>query len=715
MIQVCNFCFAQTNSLNGKIIDSKSNKPIKNAVINIANSSINTTTNSEGEFQLDNVTIPSTLIIMSTGYISNKVEITENNPICVWLAKGKNETNPSSPSQHQISALKAESSTNSGTIMSEASNTIDVSTSQTHPQKTNELKKVETKYYRPSISTVVEVDGIRNGAIIANKLNTLEMNVKFDDHRIDVPFKHKSEDLNKYLEKVSRALVAKWYNRNSNGDFNNSLLAERGLLSANDADAMAAKAAMIDRREMIGEKLLNKSYVFIYFLNGIKTMEEIYNERDAKNRKYQKDYKPEKRDLEGFVLNYTVTAYRLNMTDSVMNLFGKNLWSDSQNHNIDNVARWDTTSFPMVYITSITKEISSTQPKDPKDPQYTYSKKASSEELLERMPQSMQNTAIDEFENIVEDFKVKTSVFSTKPLSAKIGTKENLKRCDRYFIYEIELDANNNQIKKRKGVARAVNVVDNSGVASGDTKPSTFRQQGGKAVYEGMLMEAKKDIGTTASLGYSVMNTNKALGGIKLNVDQLITFSGTDNLYFGLDLAANVFSGINPGNISAEGISITDGTQTFSGYTVALSANFSKEIYFTTKGNIFLRPAMGVGVSLYNLTSSSDKSIEFTIPDPEKNSKKIHNPFYSWTSWFVPVNCAVGMNLSPRVVLEVKPELMARFGARTGSMKVNGKDKSFKLKQNTSDASDDMKSWGFDKIDKMSIYSGINVNLRVRF
>jgi hypothetical protein len=465
-------------------------------------------------------------------------------------------------------------------------------------QKTTETKKVETKYFRPSVSTAAEDNGTRNGLIIAKKLNTMEMNVKFDDHRIDVPFKQKSEDINKYLGKVSRAVVAKWFNRDSNGDFNSSLLAERGLLSANDADAMAAKAASIDRREMIGEKLLSKSYVFLYFLNSIKTMDEVYNETDARNRKYQKDYKPVKRESEGFVLNYTVGAYRLNFNDSVMAVFYKDLWSDSKNHNSENVARWDTTSFPLVYLTSITQETQSTQPRDPKDPVYTYSKKATSEELLERMPLGMQNSVIDEFENRIEDFKVKTSIYSTKPLSAKIGTKENLKKCDRYFIYEIEMDANNNQIKKRKGVARAVNVVDNTGVATGDTKPSTFQQQGGRTVYEGMLLEAKKDIGTTVTLGYSLMNTTKAFGGVKLGVDQLITFSGTDNLYFGVGLTANVFSDINPGNISAEGYEITDGSQTFSGYTAALSANFSKEIYFTSRGNIFLRPAIGAGISL---------------------------------------------------------------------------------------------------------------------
>jgi hypothetical protein len=721
VVQVCNLAFAQTINLTGKILDSKSNKPLAGISINVNNSSAESKTNSNGEFEIANLKIPSTLIVTGTGYISNRIEVAEDNPICIWLTKGNN-IKSAIPSSTPVSIPSSIPTSNSNQVEQSKITTAHTATpvSTVTPttsvvQKVTADQKVETKYYRPSIATAIENNDTRNGLIIANKLKTLEMNVKFDDHRIEVPIKKKSDDLKNYMEIVSRAVVAKWYGRDAKGDFNSNLLAERGLLTANDADAMAAKAASIDRRDMLGEKLLGKTYVFMYFLNGIKTMDEVYNETDARNRKYQKDYKPVKRELEGFVLNYTVGAYRLNFNDSVRAMFNQNLWSDSNNHNSENVARWDTTSFPLVYVTSITKEIQSTQPRDPKDPIYTYTKKATSQELLEQMPLSMQNTAIDEFENKIEDFMVKTSIFGTNPLSAKIGKKENLKRCDRYFIYEIEVDANNNQVKKRKGVARAVNVVDNTGVATGDSKPSTFQQQGGKTVYEGMLLEAKKDIGTTVSLGYPVMSTTKALGGIKLGVDQLITFSGTNNLYFGIGLTANLFSDINPGNISAEGYEITDGTQTFSGYTAALSANFSKEIYFTRRGNIFLRPAIGAGISMYNLTSSSDKSIEFTIPDPENSSKKINNPFYSWTSWFVPVNCAVGLNITPSIVVELKPEIIARFAARTGSIKINGKDKSFKLKQNTTNASDEMKSWGFDKIDKMSIYSGINVNLRVRF
>ena len=583
-------------------------------------------------------------------------------------------------------------------------------------------KKVETKYFRPSISTIIEEPSTRNETLITEKLKTIEFNVKFDDHRIDIPYKAKAQDMDSYLKKVSNVVVSKWFNRDAKGNFNTDLVAQRGEYTSNDADAMQAKAASVDRRQMLGEKLLSKTYVFYYKINNIKTMEEVYDETDAKNRKTMTVFKPVKRESEGFQMSYSVSAYRLNFNDSVSNVFNNNYWSDINNQNMANVAKWDTVSFPFVYVTSITGLSESSQPKDPKFYTENKIKKQTNQELLESFSGMMLSTAFDKFSNTIEDFKVKATVCNTKPLSAKIGTKEDLRRDDRYFVYEIELDANNNQVKKRKGVARAVLVSDNKGVATGSTTPSTFQQQGGRSLYEGMLIEAKRDIGTVVSGGYSMINPNKALGGIKLGVDQLMRLGNSSNVYFGLDLSINSFADINPGYISALDKDdndlgwLTNGDDKFSGFTAAIAANFSKEIYFTQKGNIFLKPAIGVGISLYSINSSDNSDISFTIPDPDDNSKEIHNPYYSWTSWYVPASFALGINLTPSIVLEAKPELIARFAARTGSVTLsNGESISYKLKQNTTDATDEMKSWGFNKIDKLNINPALNISLRLRF
>lgn len=582
-------------------------------------------------------------------------------------------------------------------------------------------KKVETKYYRPSITTAIEKPTTRNETLIIEKLKTLEMNVKFDDHRIDLPYKKSEESMDNYLKMVSNAVVAKWYNRDAKGNFNTDLLDERGLNTANDADAVQAKAAIIDRRKMLGKKLLSKTYLFFYKINTIKTMQEVYNEIDARNRKIMTEFKPVKRDKEGFQMNYSVSAYRLNFNDSVSNVFYNNYWSDINNQNNENIAKWDTASFPMKYVTSISETIESSQSNDPKFYAETKIKRLSSEELLANFSGSMQSTAFYKFSNTIEDFKIKATVCSTDPLSAKIGTKEDLKRDDRYYVYEIEQDANNNQVKKRKGVARAVLVSDNKGIATGDTKPSTFQQQGGKNLYEGMLIEAKNDKGIVASAGFSLLNPNKALGGLKLGADYLMRLENSSNAYFGIDLSINTFADINPGHVSALDKDdndlgwITNGTDKFSGYTAAIAVNFSKEIYFTQKGNIFLKPAIGIGIAMYSLNSSDNSSLVFTISDPDDSEKEIHNPYYSWTSWYVPASFALGINLSPSIVLEAKPELITRFAARTGSVRVGDEDISFKLKQNTTNATDEMKSWGFNKIDKLTINPALNVSLRLRF
>ncbi len=565
---------------------------------------------------------------------------------------------------------------------------------------------VNTKYLRPSLTTLFFQPKNSAEKVIVNKMAGLPVINKFDDNRINFNYfstqttneNQKKAEMLRYVELASNPILAKWWNRDQNGDFNADFVSKRGGYSAIDADVIQANASKTNRIEMIGAELIGKSYVFLYQIAEVLTMEQVYDKKDAINRQYS-NYKPVARDDEGYEVSYNVYAYKLNFNDSVAAVFYNDYWTDAQNHNAQKVSKWSTATFPMAYKTSYRETIRSTQPKDPKSSAYLSKKKKSMNELLEDAAVIIQSKSVEELGMKLEDFKAVVSVFKTKPLSAKLGTKESLYIDQRFFVYEIEMDANGNQNKVRKGVARVKEIADNNTTATGTTKPSVFQQQGGKKLYEGMLMESKEDRGFLFSAGYNSSASDMSVGGINLAIDYRISrISKVPGLAFGIDFRINPMSDVNPGNNG-----ITNGIDNFSGFTYAFDLNCSKEMYFTRKGNIFVKPSIGVGYMSYYFTSSDDSSILFTVPDPDDNSKTIHNKDYEWSSIYVPLTFSLGINLSPNLVLFVKPGYLVKFATTTG----NG--------GNLVPSGNYTDNWGFDKLDILSGKTTLTFNLSYRF
>ena len=109
-------------------------------------------------------------------------------------------------------------------------------------------------------------------------------------------------------------------------------------------------------------------------------------------------------------------------------------------------------------------------------------------------------------ERKIEDFRVKTPVYSVDPIAAKIGKKESLRTDQRYFVLEYQMNRKGETVTKRKGVVRAKHVIDNRKVATGQsTDVSTFYQIGGHRVDPGMLMQQRNDLGLGVSVGTALV------------------------------------------------------------------------------------------------------------------------------------------------------------------------------------------------------------------
>lgn len=566
-------------------------------------------------------------------------------------------------------------------------------------------QKVETKYMRPSALNLFFAPTDDEQQIVIQKFKSLPMVSKFDDHSVDffdlkpnlppMPRKPSSEAsltaLNQYYKKVqeidslkkiaitqyigsvSKPIVGLWWSRDANGDFSTELVSQRGSFTATDADVLADNAAATTRLEMLGEQLLNKTYCLLYEINQIRTMQEVYDEMDAAGAKV-KGYKPVERTQEGYQMEYTVNLYKLNFGDSVSALFYQNLWTSIENHDANKVRAWDNASFPMEFIKNYSGSVSSVQPIDPKSSYYIIKKRKTMNELLEDLPYATQENAITYFTKKVEDFQIKVTIYEEYPLTAKIGTKEGLKLDQRFFIYEIQLnEKTNQQVKKRKGVARATSKISNNNqMATGETLPSKFKQQGGKKIYQGMLMIEHNDIGMQLSAGYRTNGADAAMSGVYLGLDYNVSkmlgkfLSGNSTpggIYLGASITVNTMNDVTPGHISAYGPEswATDEGE-WSGNTLALDLTLSKEMYITQKGNIFLLPSATYGVSTINFSKMGEQSLTTDLNLDESQMKQ-----YYWGARTIQFGFGIGANLGPRLALILEPKYVMKASYTDGN------------------------------------------------
>lgn len=542
-------------------------------------------------------------------------------------------------------------------------------------EQINEIQKVETRFFRPSVTNVYFDSDNGVASKILDNLSDRKVEERFDDHTLNIA-SLKGNDIKPYLGELSRAIVAKWFNRDGKGNFDTKLVASRGNYTAVDADVLESNAAAVNRVEMLGEKLLSRSYLLVW---SVPAAEEKTLEKGGKL----------------YNAECSLQVYKLGWTKEVETNFYENYWSDSQNYNAANVAKWDTATFPMELVYEKTFKKSSSDSKfDPMKMLSDLKTKAMSS--FSKEPSSVEPEEVDPIQPIsdklyshayylldknLDDFKVKTSVYSQYPIKGKLGKKESLEEGQRFFIYELRQDDNGNQTKKRMAVARVKTAADNFKAANdGETNEddfSVFQQQGGKHVYESMLLERKPELGFSVAAGYSFSPGNKGFSGLE----------PTLRYRYGLSNIFGVTGILNTGTLEKSDIKVT---------AISVFGFYEREFYFTNKGNFYVAPSLGVGMSLYTVATSNSGS-----------SGQSKNP--SIGSYALNLQVGAFYNLHPLVKLYAKLGAISTFGYTDTSKEVvlTQASKEY-LKENE-------KGWGFDKIDGFGFSPTISAGVIVNF
>lgn len=350
--------------------------------------------------------------------------------------------------------------------------------------------------------------------------------------------------------KISNELVAYWWGQDSTGSYSTERVIERGLATA----SVKEMEAMDDRKRSIsavaddGEKLLDNSLLVVYDFRNFSTYEEEYNETDRRNRERARQskgkikFEPVERIYRGYTGDVTVRIYRLKFLGEPAAMFYNSMWVDASTDETARAERreaFQSYSFPVELVASNSFNINGSQRRDTEskssesdselgDLISTLSKAVSKpktmDELFVEMISSGRSQAYDMLLNLTA---VRATLYGTKPLQARIGSREDLQIDSRYFVYAYKLKANGDTVRRRKAVIRAKKVsnnkLDSEGRVRTDVEPSEFYAITGVGIQPGMLMIEKRDLGLFVTAGYAFLGET---AGLDLRVDYMFSKSG---------------------------------------------------------------------------------------------------------------------------------------------------------------------------------------------
>jgi hypothetical protein len=369
---------------------------------------------------------------------------------------------------------------------------------------------VPTTYDRSSLTTFyIDFPAGSHWKVAKSKVDSVMFSDKYDNNNYDGRFLAPSityesaignmtEAIRKelYNANVGRKIIAKWYNRQPDGTMDMELVHQRGRFTATDADFLKAQTSKRGNAalEDYGNRLVNLSYILVIHISDIKTMGEA-------------GFK----GMKGWQAKANGYLYRINFNDEIRNAFYDTWIYDDDSEEVKEQKRraFEQLDIPIEPVINKSLSITASQSENDKGLGLLVKSK-STDQLMQELVQKSYDETIYRIEMDVEEFKVKTSLYATRPLRAKIGLKEGLKTDYRFFVYEHVYNSKTGQAEpKRRGVIRAHSkskIVDNRKEATGDTQTSRFYQVAGRKLEPGFTMQQQNDHGIEVSVGPEVGN-----------------------------------------------------------------------------------------------------------------------------------------------------------------------------------------------------------------
>ena len=360
---------------------------------------------------------------------------------------------------------------------------------------------VTSDYNRNSVSFVVIQRGDSNDSATSAAVSNFNPGAKFDINNIRTKSVRirKSRDEAVMQSEVNEAVSAtpfardilgSIFNRDSNGMMDDKTVRYRGNYDAKDQDVINARAARIGEEALgdLGYALVKGSYIVVV---------DYYDINRNVDKKGNVSYSTNARGY----------AYRIGVDDNTMNDFYEKCWiydDDTQATRNAKLNAFQNLAIEMIPVASASSSGSS--------------------ETVQGAAAKCLSGIVTGLENSISAWEVAVAVVATKPLRAKIGTKEDLYNGARYRSYSYTEDRNGNLKSVPRGYLRATVISNNTGMSIGETEPSEFYQISGIAnIEEGWTIKQSNDVRIGAMLGPRFGAPGKVMIG--LDADWLINVS----------------------------------------------------------------------------------------------------------------------------------------------------------------------------------------------
>jgi hypothetical protein len=341
------------------------------------------------------------------------------------------------------------------------------------------------KYRRNSVYTLMISDpSIPHAAVIKDAFGNSILPSKFNDHNIgpyaintNSKLKDHSSYINTYLTQnnIAKQLVAKWFNRGSNGAFNMDLIAARGEYDATAIDKVIAGS--LERGDALladaGEELIGKTFIIVH--NFRYTNKEEVGKGVKKGLgvlKFAANMAGAGQLVDagistaqgattvagkGYFVRSHSYLYRLVWTEETEAIFYQNHWVDNSNLDQEKIKAFSTaTNYKLQYVGTQTAGA---------DVQSSVFTNKSEADLIRMATTKASDRAVAKLERQFEEFRTKTPLYSGSPITAKIGLKEGLEKGDKFEVLDQILNIETGKMTyKRVGVITVdgENVWDNS-------------------------------------------------------------------------------------------------------------------------------------------------------------------------------------------------------------------------------------------------------------
>jgi hypothetical protein len=390
----------------------------------------------------------------------------------------------------------------------------------------------------------------------------------------------------------------------SNGEYNYDAVLKRGINSATDQDVnltsqnkMSEVGSEEDRYLYVTEKMLNRNYVVAFNMGRFSS----YSDEDSK----------------GYEGSISFVIFKINSiysaADGALTISANALPNAEVNAEI---------------IASGKANFTSTNEKDQSLNKTLAIKPKSDAELKKDLQKLLVQSVWDKAMRKVDDFQPKTTLLAKRKIS--LGTKENLKIDNKFFIYENVQNNKGDIVKKKRSTMRVKKVANNDGKATGNSATSKLYKIGYGKAKEGMLVQQKEDLGVGISLGYGDLSWIRLDYRLKGITPGLLMFLDVHpypgKVEFDMDAfnqqgSAAYLIDVYEGLAGFGGVNVEAGN--FSANALSLYAGIEKQIRLGPA--LYLSPLIGAGYSTVSLsgdvlTISYGGESESLTWDPEESS-----------------------------------------------------------------------------------------------